>query len=236
MWLRFLDWAGELRGPILAAIRDGLLSGRSLCIFLARGFATVLQKFPKSWRNDRHVWISAGAAALVAVLISSSYALFSDQRAEPAKTMASAPQDPAAALAIPSEPIDKNPPPETPSPAAPPEASGPVVTPYNSEQASPSSTAEEISPPSSMEQEDASKATPQKEEDVRVTGVLRVAIRPWGLIMVDGESKGVSPPLKRLVLPQGKHKIDVVNSGFPTYTTILEVQKDRVAMISHDFR
>jgi hypothetical protein len=67
-------------------------------------------------------------------------------------------------------------------------------------------------------------------------GSLRFSVKPWGLIMVNGESKGASPPLKALELPEGRHKIDIVNPGFVTYSTNVDVRSGRAITISHQFK
>ena len=40
-------------------------------------------------------------------------------------------------------------------------------------------------------------------------GTIALAITPWGEVRVNGESKGRSPPLKRLELTPGKHSIEL---------------------------
>jgi hypothetical protein len=42
----------------------------------------------------------------------------------------------------------------------------------------------------------------------------KLQIKPWGIVYVDDVDKGVSPPVKRLVLPPGKHMIRVANPNF----------------------
>jgi len=43
----------------------------------------------------------------------------------------------------------------------------------------------------------------------------RLRIQPWGAIYVDGVQRGVSPPVKRLILAPGKHTLRVTNPAFP---------------------
>jgi len=43
--------------------------------------------------------------------------------------------------------------------------------------------------------------------------VVALAIAPWGEVLVDGERKGVSPPLTRLQLAPGAHRIEIRNAG-----------------------
>lgn len=63
----------------------------------------------------------------------------------------------------------------------------------------------------------------------------RLAVKPWGTIFVDGEEHGVSPPLKKIALPAGKHKIRIVNPGFPDYQTEVNLSKNKTGTIEHDF-
>jgi serine/threonine protein kinase len=67
------------------------------------------------------------------------------------------------------------------------------------------------------------------------TASYRLAIKPWGTIYVDGEEHGVSPPLKKIALPAGKHKIRIVNPGFPDFQTEVNLAKNKTGTIEHDF-
>jgi serine/threonine protein kinase len=63
----------------------------------------------------------------------------------------------------------------------------------------------------------------------------KLVIKPWGTVYVDGRERGVSPPMKRLMLAAGKHKIRIVNPNFPDYAVNLESGKHRSGAIEHDF-
>jgi serine/threonine protein kinase len=65
--------------------------------------------------------------------------------------------------------------------------------------------------------------------------VVRLNIKPWGEVFVEGESKGVSPPLKSLSLPAGQYAIEVRNGDFATYTTKLAVKAGESLSLSHVF-
>jgi serine/threonine protein kinase len=75
------------------------------------------------------------------------------------------------------------------------------------------------------------KAPPPVVENV----AYKLTIKPWGTVYVDGRERGVSPPMKRLTLPAGKHKIRIVNPSFPDYSINLESGKNKSATIEHDF-
>lgn len=65
---------------------------------------------------------------------------------------------------------------------------------------------------------------------------VRVDVRPWGEVLVDGVSQGVSPPLKELKLAPGKYRVAVRNTGMPSYSTTLEVKAGTPITISHVFQ
>ncbi|MEM4989599.1 serine/threonine-protein kinase [Collimonas sp. H4R21] len=67
------------------------------------------------------------------------------------------------------------------------------------------------------------------------TGVVLLTIKPWGNVLVDGSMKGVSPPLKKLVLPEGKHQVKVVNPSFPDRVFEIDVSPKKSRSIDYDF-
>ncbi len=67
------------------------------------------------------------------------------------------------------------------------------------------------------------------------TGKVRLAISPWGLVEVDGQSVGAAPPLDELTLPEGRHLIVVRNGDFPPFTMTVDVQGGQVMALRHKF-
>ncbi|OZI37331.1 hypothetical protein CAL29_02615 [Bordetella genomosp. 10] len=65
---------------------------------------------------------------------------------------------------------------------------------------------------------------------------VRVDVRPWGEVFVDGKSRGLSPPLRELKLSPGKHAVIVRNAGLPPYSVTLDLADNRAAAISHVFQ
>ncbi len=63
----------------------------------------------------------------------------------------------------------------------------------------------------------------------------RLSIKPWGSVIVDGKDRGVSPPMKRLLLLEGKHKIRIVNPSFPPYSVDIDTTGKKFGTIEHDF-
>ncbi|WP_167084828.1 serine/threonine-protein kinase [Massilia frigida] len=97
--------------------------------------------------------------------------------------------------------------------------------------------------------DNASAAVPAPAEAVAATDVLadpaaeaapetfnyKLSIKPWGTIYVDGKESGVTPPLKKLTLPAGKHKIRIANPGFQDFLLNLDTTKNKSRTIEHDF-
>jgi hypothetical protein len=54
-----------------------------------------------------------------------------------------------------------------------------------------------------------------------MSATYRLQIQPWGIVYVDGVDRGVSPPVKRLVLTPGRHTIRIANPNF--HDRVLEV-------------
>jgi hypothetical protein len=67
------------------------------------------------------------------------------------------------------------------------------------------------------------------------TGVLQLAVSPWGEVEVDGAVAGTTPPLSRLTLPVGTHTVVIRNQDFPPYRTTVTVGEDRAATVRHRF-
>ncbi|MCU6432470.1 protein kinase [Undibacterium sp. Jales W-56] len=67
-----------------------------------------------------------------------------------------------------------------------------------------------------------------------VVGAVQIAVSPWGEVYVDGEAKGVAPPLTRLNLAVGRHKIEFRN-GDDSYSVNIEVSADKENKVGHRF-
>ena len=67
-------------------------------------------------------------------------------------------------------------------------------------------------------------------------GRLELAITPWGEVLVDGKSRGVSPPVRKLEISAGTHTIEIRNSTFPAYKERVEVKAGEATTIRHRFR
>ena len=109
---------------------------------------------------------------------------------------------------------------ETPPPSAPPaEAPATVAVP---------STAVPAEAPAAVAEETA------KPKPIPV--LVRLDIRPWGEVWINGVARGISPPVKELRLIPGKYQVVLRNAGLPPYRTTLEVKAGKPAVISHVFQ
>ena len=64
---------------------------------------------------------------------------------------------------------------------------------------------------------------------------ITLAVAPWGEVFVDNKRKGISPPLIRLQLPPGKVRIEIRNSGAPSFTKELTLGEGKTVHIKHKF-
>ena len=67
-------------------------------------------------------------------------------------------------------------------------------------------------------------------------GRVELAIAPWGKVFVDGEERGVSPPLRVVAISPGSHTIEIRNAGFPPHVQQVVVKPGQAAKIKHRFR
>jgi hypothetical protein len=65
---------------------------------------------------------------------------------------------------------------------------------------------------------------------------LELAVAPWGEVLIDGKSRGLSPPLRVLEVPPGPHTIEIRNSTFPAHVARIEVKAGEAVKIQHRFR
>ena len=171
--------------------------------------------------HGQPVWLLATVALVVAALVVSGFAMISVLRIG---------QDPpVAGFAAKREPVSSPPAIAVAPPALPGTARQSVVA-----------------PPTDPSAADAGRpvALPEAKPVLRrltntappVTGSVRLAIKPWGHVVVDGVTVGVTPPLKRLSLPPGQHKVQIVNPGFETYLTRIEIRQDDAVTVAYEFK
>jgi serine/threonine-protein kinase len=66
-------------------------------------------------------------------------------------------------------------------------------------------------------------------------GMVMLAIAPWGEVLVDGEPRGVSPPLTTMSLPPGSYSIEVRNGNSPPLKTSIEIKPGQTQTLRHRF-
>ena len=68
------------------------------------------------------------------------------------------------------------------------------------------------------------------------TGRVTLDVKPWGEVVVDGRPRGLSPPLKNLVLPEGRHRIEVRNPAGAPVVQDVDVKAGRSVSVAHTFK
>jgi class 3 adenylate cyclase len=116
----------------------------------------------------------------------------------------------------------------TVAPASPVETKAPAATAADPKGARTGKTAEK---PTADGQKKSETAT---SPDKRAT--VSLGITPWGEVYVDGNKKGVSPPLNSLQVAPGKHQIEIRNTSFPPYQQTVDLKPGELLKIKHKFR
>ncbi|WP_167399913.1 serine/threonine-protein kinase [Massilia violaceinigra] len=164
--------------------------------------------------------IAASGVVMVAAIAVGLYSLLS----KPSDTIMVAPAQPAIADASALPP---------PPPAPVPVAATPAETPVPGETvvATPAVPGEAVAATDVL----ADPVTDAARDAAPETFNYKLSIKPWGTIYVDGKEAGVTPPLKKLTLPAGKHKIRIANPGFQDFQLSLDTSKNKSRTIEHDF-
>jgi class 3 adenylate cyclase len=76
----------------------------------------------------------------------------------------------------------------------------------------------------------------QPTQSAGAAGRVELAVAPWGEVLVDGKSRGISPPLRVLELAPGSHTVEIRNSTFPAHVARVEVKAGEAVKIQHRFR
>ena len=64
---------------------------------------------------------------------------------------------------------------------------------------------------------------------------VQLAITPWGEVLIDGEHRGTTPPLKRIDVSPGRHTIEVRNAPNPPVAIQVELQPGEDIVVRHAF-
>jgi class 3 adenylate cyclase len=91
-------------------------------------------------------------------------------------------------------------------------------------------TAETTVPAADDQKKSETATSPEK------PATVSLGIAPWGEVYVDGNKKGVSPPLNSLQLAPGKHQIEIRNTTFAPYKQTADLKPGEQLKIKHKFR
>ena len=91
------------------------------------------------------------------------------------------------------------------------------------------------SPPAKAVAAEKRASAPEKPAAPSTTGRLELAVLPWGEVLIDGKSRGVSPPLRELEIAPGSHTVELRNSTFPSHVEKIEVKAGTEVKIRHRF-
>jgi len=96
----------------------------------------------------------------------------------------------------------------------------------------PATASENFSAPGPRE----AKEAPRPPAGAAAQGIVALAVAPWGAVFVNGDSRGTTPPLTQLMLPAGRHTIEIRNGEQPPYVTQIDVTPERPQQIRHRFQ
>lgn len=66
-------------------------------------------------------------------------------------------------------------------------------------------------------------------------GYADIRLRPWGEVWVDGEKKGIAPPLNELKLSEGIHTIEFRNPNYPSVKRTVEISSAARSTLIQNF-
>jgi serine/threonine-protein kinase len=204
--------AAELRNDLAAfAGRPTTMAANQANYDGATAPGTLLQRVHALlWRSAGPRAIAAGAVAALAI---AAWLAFVNDPAPPVVVEPALPPPAAIVQAPPAEP--------------PPEAAQPeVIAPPPVE--SPKPVRRPAPRPARVE-------TASAQPVGAAEGFVTLAIAPWGEVVVNGASRGVSPPLNRLALAPGVHVIEVRNGTAPPFSARVEVKPGQTLALQHRF-
>ncbi|WP_241048022.1 serine/threonine protein kinase [Achromobacter xylosoxidans] len=190
-----------------------------------------------------YAWVRLGIGTTNSLITRSEVVQPNPPAVPPVRT--TAPADPPASTAAPAPPV-----PEAgtaqgseseAAPAGEPGAAAttPAEAPVGAAPPAPASPAMPTEPASAATAPTPEAAAPAQDEAPKpkpVPVLVRLDIRPWGEVWINGVARGVSPPVKELRLIPGKYQVVLRNADLPPYRTTLEVRPGKPAVISHVFQ
>jgi hypothetical protein len=73
------------------------------------------------------------------------------------------------------------------------------------------------------------------EETAGAPAVVKLVIKPWGDVYLDGRKQGASPPLLELQVTAGKHELKIINQPFPPEILTFQVESGENKKITYEF-
>ena len=73
-------------------------------------------------------------------------------------------------------------------------------------------------------------------ESASAPAIVSFAIASWGEIYVDGQRRGVNPPMRELELSPGQYEVELRNTTFPAHVQTIKVESGTHIKIKHRFR
>ncbi|MCU0950828.1 MAG: protein kinase [Burkholderiaceae bacterium] len=209
--------AGELRNDLAA------YAGGATVALAARGPATRGRALQRRLKTPQARLALAGVAAVAAF----GLAVLLSRETPPAP--------PAVVATAPSSSVELRPAPLRP-------ATAPAANPTSPPSDTPS--AKSIAPDSrSTSPAPAARSTEPRRTRSETTaaapptgdGYVALAVSPWGEVVVNGATRGVSPPLTRLQLPPGVHAVEIRNGAAPPLKARVEVKPGQTIALQHRF-
>jgi hypothetical protein len=200
-------------------------------------------------RRRRLLWAGGAVAALL--LVGVSWRLFDARRgahpAAPAPLAAALPAPVAGPAAAVGTSAPELTPPATasapagtgPAPEAAPTAAIAVEKVAASGVASaaptaPARTAQATRPQDAARERKARDARPAARAPL-ASGLVRLAVSPWGQVEIDGTPVGTAPPLNEVTLSEGRHQITIRNEDFAPFSATINVSSGQPLTIKHKF-
>lgn len=82
----------------------------------------------------------------------------------------------------------------------------------------------------------AGPAAPDPSNAAALSGTVLFQIEPWGEILIDNKPTGVSPPLREMQLPAGKHQVEVRHGADPPLIRQIDVQPAAPVTLAYAFK
>lgn len=73
-------------------------------------------------------------------------------------------------------------------------------------------------------------------DPIQANATLNFTVRPWGTIFIDGKKMGVTPPVKKLTVTAGKHKIEIRNLNLKPYSLTVDLKAETTKTIKYTFK